>query len=90
MYASSYKITKIRVLPGKSGNPGEDGGFGEIVYYIIFCDIDLYFQPLYVVNDIRELKCLCTEDEQSRACWITALRIVKVSIITFSFSSPDL
>ena len=41
--------------------------------------IFFYFQPLYVVNDIRELKCLCAEDEQSRSCWVTALRIVRVS-----------
>jgi len=28
-------------------------------------------------NDVKDFKLMCTEDEQTRLCWITALRLVK-------------
>ena len=30
------------------------------------------------MNDIRQMKCFCAEDEQTRACWTTGLRLIKV------------
>ena len=35
-------------------------------------------QPSKVRSDCKELKMLCAEDEQSRTCWMTAFRLLKV------------
>jgi hypothetical protein len=34
-------------------------------------------KPPFTVSDQRELKCFCAEDEQSRLCWVTGLRLAK-------------
>jgi len=38
-----------------------------------------HFQPNKVRNEVKELRMLCAEDEQSRTCWMTAYRLFKVS-----------
>lgn len=35
-------------------------------------------QPSKARSDCKELKMLCAEDEQSRTCWMTAFRLLKV------------
>lgn len=39
-----------------------------------------YLQPTYNVTDVRQLKLLCADSEETRVCWIAALRIAKVMI----------
>ncbi|OXB60565.1 hypothetical protein ASZ78_017011, partial [Callipepla squamata] len=36
-------------------------------------------KPNRVRNETKELRLLCAEDEQSRTCWMTAFRLLKVS-----------
>lgn len=36
-------------------------------------------QPYKVRSGVKGLKLLCSEDEQSRTCWIAAFRLFKVS-----------
>jgi hypothetical protein len=36
------------------------------------------FQPSKARSECKELKMLCAEDEQSRTCWTTAFRLLKV------------
>lgn len=48
------------------------------------------------LNSARDLKLLCADDEQSRTCWVTAMRLFKVrtdsvrfvSIVSLSDSGP--
>lgn len=35
-------------------------------------------QPKKVMNELKELRMLCADDEQSRTCWMTAFRLLKV------------
>lgn len=35
-------------------------------------------QPSKAGSDCKELKMLCAEDEQSKTCWMTAFRLLKV------------
>ena len=39
-------------------------------------------QPNHNVTEAKELRLLCAEDEQSRTCWVTGIRLVKVSYNT--------
>lgn len=42
-------------------------------------DDDIYhLQPNKGRGEMKELRMLCAEDEQSRSCWMTAFRIFKV------------
>lgn len=36
-------------------------------------------QPNKVLHEPKELRLLCAEDEQSRTCWMTAFRLLKVA-----------
>lgn len=49
-----------------------------------FC---LVMKPPKAVTDIKDLKCICVDDEASRTSWCTALRIIKVRLHFFDFSS---
>lgn len=39
----------------------------------------LPLQPNKVLHEAKELRLLCAEDEQSRTCWVTACRLLKVA-----------
>ena len=39
----------------------------------------LNLQPTYSVTDVRQLKLLSADSEETRMCWVAALRIAKVS-----------
>lgn len=41
------------------------------------CNVPI-LQPSKGRSDCKELKMLCAEDEQSRTCWMTAFRLLKV------------
>uniref|UniRef100_A0A671M1L4 Growth factor receptor-bound protein 10-like n=1 Tax=Sinocyclocheilus anshuiensis TaxID=1608454 RepID=A0A671M1L4_9TELE len=47
-------------------------------------DFEFCIKPNKVRNEVKELRMLCAEDEQSRTCWMTAFRLFKVGIIVTS------
>uniref|UniRef100_A0A673MJK7 Growth factor receptor-bound protein 10-like n=1 Tax=Sinocyclocheilus rhinocerous TaxID=307959 RepID=A0A673MJK7_9TELE len=47
-------------------------------------DFEFCIKPNKVRNEVKELRMLCAEDEQSRTCWMTAFRLFKVGIAVTS------
>ncbi|XP_051709122.1 growth factor receptor-bound protein 10 isoform X2 [Oryctolagus cuniculus] len=46
-------------------------------------DHGLCIKPNKVRNEIKELRLLCAEDEQSRICWMTAFRLLKYGMLLY-------
>ncbi|KAM6156711.1 LOW QUALITY PROTEIN: growth factor receptor-bound protein 10 [Erethizon dorsatum] len=46
-------------------------------------DHGLCIKPNKVKNEVKELRLLCAEDEQSRVCWITAFRLLKYGMLLY-------
>ncbi|XP_056618026.1 growth factor receptor-bound protein 10 isoform X3 [Triplophysa dalaica] len=44
----------------------------------VFC-----IKPKKVMNELKELRMLCADDEQSRTCWMTAFRLLKYGILLY-------
>ncbi|KAI7806956.1 putative growth factor receptor-bound protein 10 [Triplophysa rosa] len=44
----------------------------------VFC-----IKPKKVMNELKELRMLCADDEQSRTCWMTAFRLFKYGILLY-------
>ncbi|KAK2504765.1 hypothetical protein MC885_003333 [Smutsia gigantea] len=44
-------------------------------------DFGFCIKPNKVRHETKELRLLCAEDEQGRACWLTALRLLKYSTV---------
>ncbi|XP_048880989.1 growth factor receptor-bound protein 10 isoform X2 [Brienomyrus brachyistius] len=46
-------------------------------------DFEFCIKPNKVRNDMKELRMLCAEDEQSRTCWMMAFRLLKYGILLY-------
>uniref|UniRef100_A0A8C1CA00 Growth factor receptor-bound protein 10b n=2 Tax=Cyprinus carpio TaxID=7962 RepID=A0A8C1CA00_CYPCA len=46
-------------------------------------DFEFCIKPNKVRNEVKELRMLCAEDEQSRTCWMTAFRLFKYGILLY-------
>lgn len=46
-------------------------------------DYQFCIKPSKVRSDVKELRMLCAEDEQSRTCWMTAFRLLKYGILLY-------
>uniref|UniRef100_A0A8C1R404 Growth factor receptor-bound protein 10b n=1 Tax=Cyprinus carpio TaxID=7962 RepID=A0A8C1R404_CYPCA len=46
-------------------------------------DFKFCIKPNKVRNEVKELRMLCAEDEQSRTCWMTAFRLFKYGILLY-------
>ncbi|XP_036848862.1 growth factor receptor-bound protein 10 isoform X3 [Manis javanica] len=46
-------------------------------------DFGFCIKPNKVRNETKELRLLCAEDEQGRACWLTALRLLKYGMLLY-------
>ncbi|XP_051576089.1 growth factor receptor-bound protein 10-like isoform X5 [Myxocyprinus asiaticus] len=46
-------------------------------------DYEFCIKPNKVRNEVKELRMLCAEDEQSRMCWMTAFRLFKYGILLY-------
>ncbi|XP_062385203.1 growth factor receptor-bound protein 10a isoform X2 [Sardina pilchardus] len=46
-------------------------------------DFQFCIKPSKVRSDLKELRMLCAEDEQSRTCWMTAFRLLKYGILLY-------
>uniref|UniRef100_A0A8C3ABP4 Growth factor receptor-bound protein 10a n=1 Tax=Cyclopterus lumpus TaxID=8103 RepID=A0A8C3ABP4_CYCLU len=59
-------------------------------FVVSFLHVPLCPQPSKVRSDCKELKMLCAEDEQSRTCWMTAFRLLKVLPLLSLWFDPRL
>uniref|UniRef100_A0A8C5WVJ6 Growth factor receptor bound protein 10 n=1 Tax=Laticauda laticaudata TaxID=8630 RepID=A0A8C5WVJ6_LATLA len=46
-------------------------------------DYGFCIKPNRIRNEIKELRLLCAEDEQSRTCWMTAFRLLKYGMLLY-------
>ncbi|TRY99204.1 hypothetical protein DNTS_028953 [Danionella cerebrum] len=46
-------------------------------------DFEFCLKPNKGKNEVKELRILCAEDEQSRTCWMTAFRLFKYGILLY-------
>ncbi|XP_018413554.1 PREDICTED: growth factor receptor-bound protein 10 isoform X3 [Nanorana parkeri] len=61
------------------------------IYSLISCkklynaptDFGFCVKPNRVRTDIKDLRFLCAEDEQSRTCWMTAFRLLKYGVLLY-------
>uniref|UniRef100_A0A672R492 Growth factor receptor-bound protein 10-like n=1 Tax=Sinocyclocheilus grahami TaxID=75366 RepID=A0A672R492_SINGR len=52
-------------------------------------DYQFCIKPSKGRTELKELKMLCAEDEQSRTCWMTAFRLLKFGILLYqNYKSP--
>ncbi|XP_059412018.1 growth factor receptor-bound protein 10-like isoform X1 [Carassius carassius] len=52
-------------------------------------DYQFSIKPSKGRTELKELKMLCAEDEQSRTCWMTAFRLLKFGILLYqNYKSP--
>ncbi|PIO39865.1 hypothetical protein AB205_0012250 [Aquarana catesbeiana] len=77
-------------IKGTSKEPRHLQGISDLedsnIYSLISCkklynsptDFGFGVKPNRVRTDIKDLRFLCAEDEQSRTCWMTAFRLLKV------------
>lgn len=42
------------------------------------CSMFVFFCQPYRARELKELKCLCTDDEKTSMSWIMAVRLAKV------------
>ncbi|XP_075683107.1 growth factor receptor-bound protein 10 isoform X2 [Rhinoderma darwinii] len=85
-----YSSTK-----GTSKEPRHLQGISDLedsnIYSLISCrklynsptDFGFCVKPNRVLTDIKELKFLCAEDEQTRTCWMTAFRLLKYGMLLY-------
>lgn len=53
-------------------------------------DYQFCIKPTKSLTDLKEMKMLCAEDEQSRTCWMTAFRVLKYGILLYqNFKIPQ-
>ncbi|XP_016419166.1 growth factor receptor-bound protein 10-like [Sinocyclocheilus rhinocerous] len=52
-------------------------------------DYQFCIKPSKGRTELKELKMLCAEDEQSRTCWMTAFRLLKFGIREILHGAPD-
>ncbi|XP_007659717.1 growth factor receptor-bound protein 10 isoform X1 [Ornithorhynchus anatinus] len=46
-------------------------------------DFGFCIKPNRIRNEMKELRLLCAEDEQSRTCWMTAFRLLKFGLLLY-------
>ncbi|KAM3929789.1 growth factor receptor-bound protein 10 isoform 1-T1 [Leptodactylus fuscus] len=80
---------------GTSKEPRHLQGISDLedsnVYSLISCkklynsptDFGFCVKPNRILTDIKELRCLCAEDEQTRTCWMTAFRLLKYGMLLY-------
>ncbi|XP_018413553.1 PREDICTED: growth factor receptor-bound protein 10 isoform X2 [Nanorana parkeri] len=80
---------------GTSKEPRHLQGISDLedsnIYSLISCkklynaptDFGFCVKPNRVRTDIKDLRFLCAEDEQSRTCWMTAFRLLKYGVLLY-------
>ncbi|KAM5157243.1 growth factor receptor-bound protein 10 isoform 2-T2 [Mantella aurantiaca] len=80
---------------GTSKEPRHLQGISDLedsnIYSLISCkklynsptDFGFCVKPNRVRTDVRDLRFLCAEDEQSRTCWMTAFRLLKYGVLIY-------
>ncbi|XP_075068737.1 growth factor receptor-bound protein 10 isoform X3 [Mixophyes fleayi] len=80
---------------GTSKEPRHLQGISDLedsnIYSLITCkklynsptDFGFCVKPNRVRTDVKELRFLCAEDEQSRTCWMTAFRLLKYGMLLY-------
>ncbi|KAM4706104.1 growth factor receptor-bound protein 10 [Rhinophrynus dorsalis] len=80
---------------GTSKEPRHLQGISDLedsnIYSLITCkklynsptDFGFCVKPNRVRSEVRELRFLCAEDEQSRTCWMTAFRLLKYGMLLY-------
>ncbi|XP_072268218.1 growth factor receptor-bound protein 10 isoform X2 [Pyxicephalus adspersus] len=80
---------------GTSKEPRHLQGISDLedsnIYSTISCkklynsptDFGFCIKPNRVRTDIKDLRFLCAEDEQSRTCWMTAFRLLKYGVLLY-------
>ncbi|KAG8572378.1 hypothetical protein GDO81_012031 [Engystomops pustulosus] len=80
---------------GTSKEPRHLQGISDLedsnIYSLISCkklynsptDFGFCIKPRKVLTDIKELRFLCAEDEQTRTCWMTAFRLLKYGMLLY-------
>ncbi|XP_063308101.1 growth factor receptor-bound protein 10-like isoform X3 [Pelobates fuscus] len=80
---------------GTSKEPRHLQGISDIedsnIYSLITCkklynsptDFGFCVKPCRVKNEVKDLRLLCAEDEQSRTCWMTAFRLLKYGMLLY-------
>ncbi|XP_075442600.1 growth factor receptor-bound protein 10 isoform X2 [Ascaphus truei] len=80
---------------GTSKEPRHLQGISDLedsnIYSLITCkklhssptDFGFCVKPNRVRNELKELRFLCAEDEQSRTCWMTAFRLLKYGMLLY-------
>ncbi|XP_040287326.1 growth factor receptor-bound protein 10 isoform X2 [Bufo bufo] len=82
-------------IKGTSKEPRHLQGISDLedsnIYSLISCkklynsptDFGFCVKPNRVLADIKELRFLCAEDEQTRTCWMTAFRLLKYGMLLY-------
>lgn len=79
----SSTVTRIVAIKQKCQNCTKGA---EVEYWFPACWI-LFLSPCNIslqstkCSSARDLKLLCADDEQTRTCWITAMRLLKVGLL---------
>ncbi|KAM4027924.1 growth factor receptor-bound protein 10 isoform 4-T4 [Anomaloglossus baeobatrachus] len=80
---------------GTSKEPRHLQGISDLedsnIYSLVSCkklynsptDFGFCVKPNRVLTDIKELRFLCAEDEQTRTCWMTAFRLLKYGMLLY-------
>ncbi|KAG8442710.1 hypothetical protein GDO86_011489 [Hymenochirus boettgeri] len=80
---------------GTSKEPRHLQGISDLedsnIYSLITCkklynsptDFGFCVKPNKVRNEVKDLRFLCAEDEQSRTCWMTAFRLLKYGMLLY-------
>ncbi|XP_069814620.1 growth factor receptor-bound protein 10 [Dendropsophus ebraccatus] len=87
---------------GTSKEPRHLQGISDLedsnIYSLISCkklynsptDFGFCVKPNRVLTDVKELRLLCAEDEQTRTCWMTAFRLLKYGMLLYqSYRIPQ-
>ncbi|KAM4689267.1 growth factor receptor-bound protein 10 isoform 4-T4 [Discoglossus pictus] len=87
---------------GTSKEPRHLQGISDLedsnIYSLISCkklynsptDFGFCVKPNRVRTELKELRLLCAEDEQSRTCWMTAFRLLKYGMLLYqSYRIPQ-
>ncbi|CAN2389587.1 SH3/SH2 adaptor activity [Pristimantis euphronides] len=80
---------------GTSKEPRHLQGISDLedsnIYSLVSCkklynsptDFGFCVKPNRVLTDIKELRFLCADDEQTRMCWMTAFRLLKYGMLLY-------
>ncbi|XP_056376305.1 growth factor receptor-bound protein 10 isoform X4 [Hyla sarda] len=80
---------------GTSKEPRHLQGISDLedsnIYSLISCkklynsptDFGFCVKPNRVLTDVKEMRFLCAEDEQTRTCWMTAFRLLKYGMLLY-------